>query len=134
MVKAHERFGKELWFAGGAWSWIGFAPTNRFTLKTMKPAMDVCRERGVDNIFFTLWGDNGKECSYFTLLPSLYYLKRYYDGVTDRKQIAEEFGILKSGGSDFHGDNKPDIAMGTGRGNLAVPTEYLQKLQQRRAL
>lgn len=50
------------------------------------------------------------------------------------QKIAEEFGILSSGGSDFHGDNKPDIAMGTGRGNLAVPTEYLQKLQQRRAL
>jgi hypothetical protein len=60
----------------------------------MKPAMDVCRERGVDNIFLTLWGDNGKECSYFAMLPSLFYLKRYYDGVTDRKQIAKEFETL----------------------------------------
>ena len=50
------------------------------------------------------------------------------------QKIAEEFGILSSGGSDFHGDNKPDIAMGTGRGSLAVPTEFLHKLQQRRAL
>ena len=46
-------------------------------------------------------------------------------------KIAEEFGILKSGGSDFHGDNKPDIAMGSGRGTLAVPTEYMLQLQQR---
>ena len=49
-------------------------------------------------------------------------------------KIAEEFGILKSGGSDFHGDNKPDIAMGSGRGTLAVPTEYLLKLRQRAKL
>ena len=48
--------------------------------------------------------------------------------------IAEEFGILKSGGSDFHGDNKPDIAMGSGRGTLAVPTEYMLKLRQRAKL
>ena len=94
MVDAHQKFGKEIWFAGGAWSWLGFTPANRYTLQTMKPAMDVCRERGVDNIFFTLWGDNGKECSYFATLPSLFYLKRYYDGVTDRKQIAKEFEVL----------------------------------------
>ena len=50
------------------------------------------------------------------------------------EKIAEEFGILKSGGSDFHGDNKPDIAMGSGRGELKVPTTYLRQLQKRMAL
>lgn len=94
MVKAHKKFGKEIWFAGGAWSWVGFAPANRYTLQTMKPAMDVCREEGIENVFLTLWGDNGKECSFFSLLPSLYYIKRYYDGVRDRKQIAAEFETL----------------------------------------
>ena len=94
MIEAHEKIGKDVWFAGGAWTWVGFTPANRYTLQTMKPAMDVCRERGVRNIFFTVWGDDGKECSYFTILPSLYYLKRYYDGVTNRKQIAQEFEKL----------------------------------------
>ena len=94
MITAHEKFGKEIWFAGGVWTWVGFVPANRFSLQTMKPAMDVCRERGVNNVFFTAWGDNGKECSFFSILPSLYYLKRYYDGVTDRKQIAAEFEEL----------------------------------------
>lgn len=45
-------------------------------------------------------------------------------------QIAEEFHLLPSGGSDFHGDNKPDICMGTGRGNLAIPLKLAQQLQQ----
>ena len=94
MVKTHRRFNKDVWFAGGAWSWFGFAPSNRYTLKTMKPALDVCREEGVENIFFTLWGDNGKECSYFTLLPSLYYMKRYYEGEKERAVIAKEYEAL----------------------------------------
>ena len=47
------------------------------------------------------------------------------------QKIAEEFGILSSGGSDFHGDNKPDIAMGTGRGNLVIPLEFLEQLRKR---
>lgn len=45
------------------------------------------------------------------------------------EQIADEFGLLKSGGSDFHGENKPDIELGTGKGNLRVPFEYFTALQ-----
>ena len=39
--------------------------------------------------------------------------------------IAAEFGLKNSGGSDFHGGNKPDIAIGKGRGDLAIPMEWL---------
>ena len=35
------------------------------------------------------------------------------------------------GGSDFHGGNKPDIALGTGRGSLAVPTALYRTLAER---
>ena len=94
MMKAHQRFGKDIWFAGGVWSWMGFTPSNRYSLQTMKPALDACKEYGVENIFLTLWGDNGKECSYFALLPSLYYLKRYYDGERNRAVIEKEFEQL----------------------------------------
>lgn len=46
-------------------------------------------------------------------------------------RIAEEYGLLESGGSDFHGANKPDIQMGTGRGELQVPTALLEALRLR---
>lgn len=36
-------------------------------------------------------------------------------------QLAEQFDLLPSGGSDFHGDIKPGIQLGVGTGNLAVP-------------
>ena len=49
-------------------------------------------------------------------------------------QIAHEYGLLESGGSDYHGANKPDIQLGTGRGSLSVPEEFLSKLRQRNAL
>ena len=44
------------------------------------------------------------------------------------KKLARKYNLLPSGGSDFHGDNKPSIDMGTGRGNLAVPYKYLETL------
>ena len=48
--------------------------------------------------------------------------------------LAEEFGLLQSGGSDFHGTVKPDIALGKGRGEMEIPYEFLEKLKARRNL
>lgn len=43
-------------------------------------------------------------------------------------ELAKEYNLLPSGGSDFHGSNKPAISLGTGRGNLKIPYEYLEGL------
>ena len=45
------------------------------------------------------------------------------------RAIAHEYGLCESGGRDFHGERKPDIALGTGRGNLTIPYEFLEKLK-----
>lgn len=47
----------------------------------------------------------------------------------DMRRLAKDCGLLISGGSDFHGANKPDIEMGTGRGSLYVPYECLYNLR-----
>ena len=44
------------------------------------------------------------------------------------EKICDEYGLLKSGGSDFHGATKPDILLGVGKGNLAIPTEIYKNL------
>ncbi len=36
------------------------------------------------------------------------------------KQIAAEFNLLESGGSDFHGSIKPGVELGVGKGNLDI--------------
>ena len=46
-------------------------------------------------------------------------------------EIAEEFGLLPSGGSDYHGARKPDIGIGSGRGNLEIPYECYLELKKR---
>ena len=94
MITAHNQLSNNVWFAGGAWTWVGFAPFNKLTLKNMIPAMQSCRERGVKDIIITCWGDNGGECSPFAILPSLYHIKRVYDGETDENKIKEEFFSL----------------------------------------
>jgi hypothetical protein len=46
------------------------------------------------------------------------------------KQLAREEGLLVSGGSDFHGTNKPDIKLGVGKGHLHIPYAILEALRQ----
>lgn len=46
------------------------------------------------------------------------------------KQIAKENDLLISGGSDFHGENKPHLHLGTGRGNLYIPDEILTAIKK----
>lgn len=45
------------------------------------------------------------------------------------KRLARENGLLISGGSDFHGSNKPDIALGRGRGHLYIPYSVLETIK-----
>ena len=49
------------------------------------------------------------------------------------EKLAEEYGLLKTGGSDFHGTNKPDIRIGDGKGGLNVPYRFLEQLRAHRA-
>jgi len=43
---------------------------------------------------------------------------------------ARRLGLLVTGGSDFHGKNKPDIKLGRGFGNLRVPLECFENLKK----
>ncbi len=43
--------------------------------------------------------------------------------------IAKKHNLKISGGSDFHGSNKPNIDLGTGCGNLYIPYEIFENLK-----
>ena len=49
------------------------------------------------------------------------------------KAIADEFGLLYSGGSDFHGKAKPTVKLGVGSKNGTepnIPNEYYETLRR----
>ena len=45
-------------------------------------------------------------------------------------RLADRFGLLKTGGSDFHGGNKKDIALGLAAGRR-IPREMFDRLRER---
>ncbi len=44
--------------------------------------------------------------------------------------LARHYELLMTGGTDFHGTLKPEIQMGTGKGDFFVPYALYQKLEQ----
>ena len=48
------------------------------------------------------------------------------------RRLARTQGLCISGGSDFHGSNKPAIFLGTGRGNLKISYDILKQLREAR--
>lgn len=71
------------------------------------------------------YGLDGIECQYST------YSAAETKAIT---ALAEKLHLLPSGGSDFHGKNKPAIRLGSGKGNLAVPYEFWMELKKRTVL
>lgn len=69
------------------------------------------------------------------LIPEgLVGIECYHSSHTDEqiakyREIAKQHHLLTSGGSDFHGTNKPDISLATGRGNLYVPYHLYEQLK-----
>lgn len=52
----------------------------------------------------------------------------------DFKEQAKEYNLLLSGGSDFHGSNKPYIKLGTGKGTLSIPDTVLDAIKAARGI
>lgn len=45
--------------------------------------------------------------------------------------IASRFGLIPTGGSDYHGDNKPGILLGSGKdGNLSLQYSFLEEMRE----
>jgi len=68
-------------------------------------------------------GLDGMECEYGRYTPELRAALR---------QMAGRLGLAVTGGSDYHGRYKPDLALGSGLGDLAVPDALLDALEARR--
>lgn len=94
MFIAHKDLERETWFAGDAWASNGFAPHNAWSLKVGKYTMEGVYKHDVENVIITIWGSNGWECSYFSVLPSLYAMKQYAEGNFDEESIKVGFEKL----------------------------------------
>lgn len=84
----------------------------RYDDKMLRELIEVCMGYGV----------KGMECRYSGYGE---------DKVRYLTALADEYGLVKTGGSDFHGENKKHISLGSGiNSNLEVPYSWLEELKR----
>ena len=68
------------------------------------------------------WGLDGLETYYGAYTPA---------EIEWTRAMAQKYDLLGTGGSDFHGKNKPTVVLGEVNGKQRVPDEVLQQLKSR---
>jgi len=58
----------------------------------------------------------------------VYYPEHTPESFAEYIAMADQYGLLVTGGTDFHGALKPDLKMGYGKGDFFVPYELYEKL------
>ncbi|CAM4207893.1 beta-N-acetylhexosaminidase [Lederbergia lenta] len=71
ILRKHKAFGRTPAFAGGIWVWNTFATNYGLSLNASDAALAACKEEGVQDVFVTLWGDDGYENNFYSALLGL---------------------------------------------------------------
>ena len=94
IIKQHQVFKNNIWFAAGGWTFVGILPNNDFSILHVKATVSACKETNTLNYLMTLWNDNGNECCKLVTIPTLLYLAEYaYENCNDAL-IEEKFKRL----------------------------------------
>ncbi len=64
----------------------------------------------------------------------IYYPQHTPEAMAQYSKLAEKYGLLCTGGTDFHGELIPEIALGRGKGDFFVPYELYENMITRHSL
>jgi hexosaminidase len=116
----HKELGPDTVFAGGAWTWNGISPNYGRAFATTEAALTACKKEGIQEIFTTLWGDNGAETPLTTALPVIQlFAEHTYNKTVDKHMLAERFHFSTGNHlDDFLILNQLDETPGVMKNNL----------------
>ncbi len=125
-ITAHRQFhNNKTAFAGAVWTWTGYAPNLRLSLDVADAAMHSVRANEIETVIITMWGDDGKDGSYFAGLSGLFAAAQMARGNFDRQDIAEKFRAFS--GYEFEEFMNLELANITEDGQCGSqnPSKYL---------
>lgn len=113
----------------------------RTTLEPEKAISLILATRGIPVLahpFRVHGGPRGRERLLSALVErglmgiDVFYSTHQSGEVEECAKSARRYGLLMTGGSDFHGENKPGIELGSGRGNLQISYRLVEEMRQRK--
>lgn len=91
-ITRHRALGFEPVMASGVWTWARLWYDPALTEANAGACISACRETGVKELFFTLWGDDGAYCDFDSALAGLAFAaERAYSCEFNAKNLAARF-------------------------------------------
>jgi len=61
----------------------------------------------------------------------VYYIENTREETEFLENISKKYNLLPTGGTDYHGVNKPGVRLGVGRGDMSIPYSIMDRILQR---
>ena len=98
-IRRHREMGFEPVMGSGVWSWGRFVYSHVYTEETALPCIQACLEEGVNEIFFTMWKDDGAAVDFDSALAGVLFVSEaaYGGGKVDEKRWRQRFeGVCRA--------------------------------------
>jgi hypothetical protein len=103
MIEMHRELGYEPLMGSGLWTWGRIWNDHDQDVRTVKPCLQACREKKLDEVFFTLWGDSGAFCEIDSVLAGLCWAADLaYGGNEDEGRLEAQFKAVTGGSYKNH--------------------------------
>ena len=120
MLDKHRDMSPRTAMASGIWCWLRFWYDHRKTMDTLRPCLESCREKGIDDVLLTMWGDDGAYCDYDSVQSGVFLAGDEMFGATGNGAAggggAERFRALF--GADIEAKLAASDISGNGMGPL----------------
>ena len=121
MMVKYSDISDKLIFAGCSRNGKSYGAQHTMSVLTTNPALNMCKKTSVRQVFTTVWGDDNRESSVFTVLPSLVHFSEHFfcEDTPDEDRCAIRFKeCTKESYSNFLMLSKLDEVTGYNEPNL----------------
>lgn len=91
-------------YLGGCWKWASFTPRNELAIINSYYGIKASLDCGIEEYYTSLWGDDGTECSVFSVLPALAANACFARGIKDPEILKQKF-------NEWTGENFDDYML-----------------------
>lgn len=111
-IDRHRQLGKEPLVGSGIWTWNKYWYDHNITKANAGACIDACYARGLKELFFTMWGDNGAYCDHDSAFAGIVFCadKAFGTAEPDAVTLEKRFRAVCGGSyaahilaSDLHG-------------------------------
>jgi len=89
--------------ANGLWNWNRHWTFLPASVNVVNASMRACKNKGLKEVFVTMWGDDGNECDLFSALPGLHsaHFATLQPGFLPLRSGRREPRVCKSGDAEL---------------------------------